>query len=248
MSFLPQDYETPKQNNHYMKLEEGENKIRILSRPILGWEDWKDTKPIRFKYKDRPEKPINPEKPIRHFWSFIVYNYANQEIQILHVTQSSIKKAIEALCADSEWGSPHQYDLKITKSGEGMKTEYSINPSPHKPITDEMRKKFKERKCHLEALFTNEDPFASHWKEYTPIIDEDVRDVKDAPLEQLITLEQFVALDEYLMDNEELTNNIKKYLKDRFGHENINEMPFSCYEGFLKKAKESFNSRDLFSK
>ena len=88
MSFLPQDYTSPKSFNNYMKLQEGENKIRILSRPIIGWEDWLNNKPIRFRMSEKPAKPVDAKKPIKHFWAFVVWNYAEEQIQILHLTQA----------------------------------------------------------------------------------------------------------------------------------------------------------------
>jgi hypothetical protein len=158
--FLPDNYEAPRGSSFYMKLQEGENKFRILSRPILGWEDWQDKKPIRFRFNEKPNKPVDPKKPIKHFWSMIVWNYNEEEIQILHLTQATIRKSLEALCADSDWGSPYFYDLKIVKSGEGMETEYALNPIPHKVLHPIIQDRFNERRCNLEALFENEDPFS----------------------------------------------------------------------------------------
>ena len=88
MNFLPDDYKSPKSSNHYMKLQDGENKIRILTQPILGWEDWHDKKPVRYKMNEKPAKSYDPKKAIRHFWSFIVCNYNEEQIQILHLTQA----------------------------------------------------------------------------------------------------------------------------------------------------------------
>ena len=56
--FLPEGYEAPQGTGNYMKLQSGENKFRILSKPIIGWLDWKDNKPHRFRMKERPEKPM----------------------------------------------------------------------------------------------------------------------------------------------------------------------------------------------
>lgn len=165
--FLPSGYEAPKSSNFYMKFQEGENKFRILSRPIIGWEDWQDKKPIRFQMHEKPLKPIDIKKPIKHFWSMIVWNYNEQEIQILHLTQSTIRKSLESLCADSDWGAPYFYDLKVIKSGEGIETEYVLNPLPHKKLDPAIIERFNERRCNLDALFYNEDPFAKEQMSYT---------------------------------------------------------------------------------
>jgi len=163
MSFLPDNYQAPRSSNYYMKLVEGENRIRIMSRPVLGWEDWKDNKPVRFTMDKKPAKPFDPKKPVKHFWAFVVFNQNEEQIQILHVTQASIRKSIEALCKDTDWGDPYAYDLKIMKTGEGVDTEYAVNPVPHKPVDQFLITCFDERPCYLEALFDNGDPFSQEW-------------------------------------------------------------------------------------
>lgn len=169
MEFLPQDYQAPKANSGYMKIQDGENKIRILSRPILGWEDWQEKKPFRYHMDEKPAKPYDPAKPIRHFWAFIVWNYNEQEIQILEITQATIRKSIEALCKDSDWGAPYFYDIKITKKGEMTTTEYSVNPIPHRSLDPVIIQAFKEKPCQLHALFDAQDPFSTDHKYYTPL-------------------------------------------------------------------------------
>jgi len=167
MNFLPDNYEAPKTSNYYLKIQNGENKIRILSKPIIGWEDWDNNKPVRFTLENKPEQSINPEKPVKHFWAFIVYNYNEGEIQIMQVTQATIRKAIEELCKDSDWGAPFFYDIKIHKSGEKVNTKYVVNPVPHKTIDPYIVQAFHARKCCLEAMFQNLDPFALDYKCYT---------------------------------------------------------------------------------
>lgn len=168
--FLPDGYEMPTNGNGYMKLKDGENKFRILSKPIIGWEDWKDNKPIRFTFKNKPEKPINPDKKIKHFWAMIVWNYNEQAIQILQITQSSIQKSIQDLINDADWGKPYGYDIKIIRKGEKMETEYSVNPSPHKPISEEIKDAFFDKPIYLEALFDGSDPFQKR-DNFSPIED-----------------------------------------------------------------------------
>jgi len=166
--FLPKDYKAPKSSNYYAKLMEGENKFRILSQPILGWEDWVEKKPMRYRMDAKPLKSHDPKKPMRHFWSMIVWNYNEELIQILHITQASIRNSIEALCNDNDWGAPYFYDLKIIKSGDGMDTEYMINPLPHKPLGEHIQAQFMDKPCNLEALYDGADPFSTEWSSFTP--------------------------------------------------------------------------------
>ena len=169
-SFLPEGYEAPKGNSDYMKFEQGENKFRILSQPIVGWEDWEDKKPIRFPMNMKPEKPINPNQSIKFFWAMIVWNRKEEKIQILEITQRSVQSPIELLAKDSEWGNPFGYDIKVTKTGEKMDTEYSVNPSPQKKVEKEVIEAFKAKPCFLKALYQGADPFINHG-EITPLND-----------------------------------------------------------------------------
>lgn len=156
--FLPQDYEAPQGSSSYMKLQDGENKFRILSKPIVGWVDWKDKVPYRFVMNAKPEKPLD-KNPIKHFWAFLVFDYADQSVKILEITQSTIQKAITDLNKDEEWGAPYEYDIKVIRKGKDLKTEYSITPSPKKPLSEEIKKAALDKPCCLPALFTNSDPW-----------------------------------------------------------------------------------------
>lgn len=159
MSFLPRDYQAPSSGGGYMKLMDGENKIRILSQAVTGWEDWTaDKKPVR--YRDKPMDSFDPKKPAKHFWCFIVWNYSEEQIQILNVTQSSIRKSLMSLCQDHDWGDPYFYDLKIVRTGEGMDTEYMVNPLPHKPLQERIRVEFFGKPINLEVWLDGGDPFA----------------------------------------------------------------------------------------
>jgi hypothetical protein len=172
MSFLPENYETPQGGGLYMKLQNGENKFRIMSKPIIGWIDWVDKTPMRYQYKQKPAKPAG-DKPLKHFWAMIVFDYFDKQIKILEITQATIQKSIETLAKDDDWGDPSFYDIKVTKSGIDKETEYKVNPSPKKPISDEQKKAAFERPINLDALFKNGDPLDVSSGEQTQLIFEE---------------------------------------------------------------------------
>jgi hypothetical protein len=161
--FLPQDYEAPAGSANYMKMKDGENKVRILSKPIIGWLDWKEKKPYRFRMNAKPEKPMG-DKPIKHFWAFLVWNYEAETVQILEITQASIQKAIQDYSKNDEWGAPFFYDIKIIRKGKDLDTEYSIMPSPKKDLADEIKKAALEKPAYLDALFDGADPWVVNGK------------------------------------------------------------------------------------
>lgn len=158
-SFIPQGYEVPKGNSAYLKFQDGENKFRVLSAPIMGWVDWKDKKPLRFPMDKKPAAPVDPTKPIKHFWAFVVWDYVGKKIAILEITQAGVMTAIKNLSEDKDWGAPFGYDIKVTKSGAGMETKYAINPVPHKEVHKMIADLYKETPINLYALFEGKDPF-----------------------------------------------------------------------------------------
>jgi len=162
--FLPMHYKVPV-SGQFMKLVDGDNKFRILASAVVGWVGWKNGKPFR-----RPgiKQNINPTevelskygKPrIDHFWAFPVWNYKDNKIQILEVTQKGIMKDIENYYMIEDWGDPvNRYDLVIKKFKEGDMTKYSVTPLPHKETSPEIKREFAESKIDLNKLFDGEYP------------------------------------------------------------------------------------------
>jgi len=249
MSFLPQDYQAPKSAGFYMKLQDGENRIRILSNAIVGWEDWIENRPVRYRMDQKPKTQNDPKKPIRHFWAFIVWNYNESKIQILQISQASIRKTLESLCQDADWGSPWLYDIKIIKSGALKDTEYMVNPLPHKPVSDQIREAFSKQPCYLEALFENADPFAMGLESYT----KGMFDVVEVPKKQksepqvavkkVITDAQARELGELLLwcDSQYL-DLMWKSLEKEYNVRTVEEIPADLYTRLLAAAKKNANT------
>lgn len=159
--FLPEGYEAPQTSNQYMKFEKGDNKFRILSKPILGWLDWKEKKPLRFRQHEKPEAPVDPAKPVKHFWAMVVYNYKMGKVQVLEITQASIQKAIQDYSKSEDWGNPMEYDINIIKKGEDKNTEYTIQAIPPKPLGEAIKVLYQSiGVINLDALYEGGDPFA----------------------------------------------------------------------------------------
>lgn len=163
MSWLPQGYEVPQGSSQFMKLSKGANRFRIIGSPVLGFEVWEDTaegrKPHRFKdFKDAVASPFSDK--IKHFWAFAVWNYDSKQVQVLQITQKSIMKAIEALQIDDDWGSPENYDLVVNRSGDGLETEYTVQPKPAKKIEASVIEAYEASKIDLESLFAGNYPMS----------------------------------------------------------------------------------------
>lgn len=166
-----EDYEVPKGESKYMKFEQGDNKFRILQKPIFGWEGWKiidgkDT-PVRFKME---EKPVDlrefKEQRLSHFWAMVVWNFEHKSIEVLEITQKTIQKTIESLARNEDWGSPLGYSITVNREGEKLETKYTVTPSPIKETPQEVTKAFEELKdFDITRLFSNGDPFSSEVKD-----------------------------------------------------------------------------------
>ena len=167
MSFLPKDYQVPTAESGYMRLITGENKFRIMSSPLLGYEWWEDKDGKRVPYRvgmdvDIPVAEITNPEEIKHFWAMVVWNYTAKKLQILQITQKTIQRAIRALAKSEDWGDPKGpkgYDILVTREGEKLETEYTVNPTPKKALELSIVNAYKEADIDLTALFRNEDPF-----------------------------------------------------------------------------------------
>ena len=152
----------------YMKIQKGENKLRIISKPIEGWIEWVDKKPYRTTLDDAPEKK-DEDNPPKKFLAMAVIDRDDETVKIWEVTQKSVIKAIKALASNPDWGVPFSYDLTITKTGEDLKTKYVVTPSPKKPLTKEAIAAANEKPCNLLAMFEGEDPWEEA-DEMTPYV------------------------------------------------------------------------------
>jgi hypothetical protein len=189
-TFLPLDYVPParKQSikDRYLILKDGQNTFRILSSAITGYEYWNtENKPVRTKEaltyipKDiRIEKDGKMSK-IKHFWAFVVYDITSAEeadknglivrhsnyIKIMELKQVTIQEQLKALVDNQKWGNPKNYDITITRTGEGLGTEYTVMPNPHSELPANVLDDYVKMNIHLEALYDGENPFGGEDQE-----------------------------------------------------------------------------------
>ena len=163
--FLPEDNNLLEEEKKYVqlgnKMPEGEYKFRIVSKIINGWKDWdsKD-KPHRFRVKNKPKSPIVPGKTIKAFWAMVVWDYQKEDLQILEITQNVLRRSLEMLFINEDWGDPTSFDFKIKKEGTGINTNYKVIPIPPKPMNKAIKDAVEGTKIRLEALYECGDPWA----------------------------------------------------------------------------------------
>ena len=164
--FLPSEYKIPDSSN-YLRFKDGENTFRVLSSAITGYKYWtEDTKPIRSPkpFLKTPNIRIDKEGhavKVKHFWAFVVWNYKAEKVQILEITQSTIQGAIKSLVDNKNWGDPKEFDITVSRTGDGFDTEYSTMPNPKATLPPEATQAYISVKIDLEQLFSGGDPFGA---------------------------------------------------------------------------------------
>ena len=197
MPFLPPGYKEPK-NNRYLNPGKETISFRILGNHedgglITGWELWVKTedgfkKPVRIptdgefsqqvlKAADVDDEGVRREPKL--FWAMKVMNRDNNRVEILNITQKSIRESLLALTENKKWGEVTRYDITITSAGDGLLRKYTVTPEPPTQLeVDEKKLAVEINKINLQALYVSKenpyggDPFAPS---------EDEVDISDIP-------------------------------------------------------------------
>jgi hypothetical protein len=168
-NFLPEGYEVPKGGDagQFFKVEKDKTiRFRILGKSITGWEVFgEDKKPRRSREKfteaELAEIKVKKDEKPKHFWAFPIYVYdAAEPFKAFVVTQKSIQNAIMEYYKDAEYGNPINYDLKITRKGEGLETVYTVIASPPKALDATILATFEGMDYDMNRLFEGSYPFA----------------------------------------------------------------------------------------
>ena len=222
MNYLPEGYEELKTNSSYLslsKLSEGEHRFRIVQRPIAGWVDWKDNKPYRYRPDQRPDSSFDNDKPMRPFWACYLWDYAQEGLFVVEITQSSIMKSLTQFGKDSDWGDFTQYDIKIHKQGSGKDTKYHVAPVPHKAMSEQIQAELKSNPVVLENLYNGGDPWQT---------------VGESP--GCITAKEAEYLEGLLAKMPDLKANILAFIKDKGCGTTLKDLPSSLYEKVCDRA------------
>ena len=179
-NFLPTGYQVPDKAKQFMKLTPGDNAIRALSKPLLGFIVFtQDNKPVRRRYEDgdftqAELKELKAKKGedgtfegSRHFWILLVWDKGADAPKILEITQISIIKPLYELTQDADWGDLREFDVNIHRVGTGRTdTEFSVIPKPHKPLTNaivgELERIEQSQGLNLDAIWEGNYPFEKY--------------------------------------------------------------------------------------
>ncbi|WP_430811297.1 MULTISPECIES: hypothetical protein [unclassified Carboxylicivirga] len=176
-SFLPEAYQVPDKTRQFMKLTPGDNVIRVLSAPMLGYVVFTEDKKPHRRHIEEGDFTTDALREVRakrnedgdfegskHFWIMLVWDYASKAPKILEITQISVLKPLYALAEDEDWGDLRDFDINIHRTGTGKNdTEFAVTPKPHKPlqadIEDVIQQLEEKQLLDLNAIWRGEYPF-----------------------------------------------------------------------------------------
>ena len=158
MGLFDDNYDLPESggSNLFAKLENGENRFRVLEKPTTGFVHWENQQPTRYKAKsDVPSSA----KDVKHFWFFPVWMYDKKaktgSVKFLDISQKTIIRELYAFDQNEDWGDLNHYDIIIYKDGEGMETSYRAMPVPKSDMPKDAAKAWEAMKEYYmpEELF-----------------------------------------------------------------------------------------------
>lgn len=163
-SMFDKEYTEPAGQSSYLKFKAGKTKFRIMDLGIVGYEYWTETDGKRAPKRvhsidDVPPRYRAGKDAPKFFSAMVVWGYDAQRVQVLSLTQSSVRKALRALADSEDWGDPRNYDITVTRTGSTKDdTEYSVTPGKTGAMPAAIVAE--AAKVDIDALMDGGDPFA----------------------------------------------------------------------------------------
>lgn len=136
--------------SNFMRLEEGENLVRVMGNPVQFYIHWVVT-PDGSRRK--VNSPVDSPELVRRLedsgfkrqarWLVKVLDRSDDEFRVLEVGPQ-IYNGIKSLYNNSRWGKVTQYDLSINKGPKGHQPLYGVTPNPKEPLSGDFKTKFVE--------------------------------------------------------------------------------------------------------
>jgi hypothetical protein len=133
-----------KTGSDFMKLNEGDNVVRIVTKPYQFQVSWlKDPTGTSRKVRSAcdPKCPlVRRGEKLQKRWYVGVIERRSNACRILEAS-SQIMAGIKNHADDPDWGDPRGYDINIKRAAPGSQPLYSVLAKPKKSLTDEDRTK-----------------------------------------------------------------------------------------------------------
>lgn len=160
-------------NNDFMKIEEGDNIVRIVSSPYQFYSHWVDdvsgqNRKVRCALKDCPACGMgNEAKP---HWFVAVLNRKTDKVCIAEIGPQ-IMKQIKSLTQQKNhkgvlmYGDPRTYDVNFKRGPKGSQPLYVVLPLEKEPLADEEKTKIKSFMEKTDLQKMTEAPAPSEIRE-----------------------------------------------------------------------------------
>lgn len=134
-------YEIPNDGS-FLKLEAGDNKIRIASKPyeVAFYQTSKkgekySTQSLRTK--EEVEQAVREGKKVKYKYAYLAFSRKDNKLYVFEAPVA-IFRLIVNFARNPEYGDPQKYDITVNKQGEGLGTTYQVIPSRKStPLTPE---------------------------------------------------------------------------------------------------------------
>lgn len=152
-----------KTGSNYMKLEQGNNVVRVVTQPYVFTVCWiKDPQGVPRKVRSALVAGcplVKRGEKLQKRWYVGVINRRTGKAEILEIS-SQIISSLKDLASDPDWGNPKGYDVDIRRGAPGSQPLYRVIAKPAKPLTDDEKV--------LAERFVKETDFLKMTKPPTP--------------------------------------------------------------------------------
>jgi len=144
----------------FMKLEEGNNEVRVFTKPYQFYQAWAEDasgkeRRIRSAVENCPL--VERGDDVKPRWYVGVLNRKAGTANILEIGPQ-IFKGIRSLKNKKVWGDPRAYDLDIERFPKNTQPLYVVSPMPKAPITSEEKTLIKEFLSRVDLVKMVEPP------------------------------------------------------------------------------------------
>lgn len=144
-------------SNVITKLDAGDTIIRVGGQPVsinVHFESDTNGNIVRINCPGNGCPLCNVGSKVQTKYQIPVIDRCDNEARLFEVP-ATVFKELKKLASHPSYGNPMNYDIKITKIGEGKATKYSVAPSKLKtPISTEEHQKLSALPNQVDAKFT----------------------------------------------------------------------------------------------
>ena len=149
--------DTGSPKNDFMRLEEGENLVRVMGNPVQFYIHWVTTNEGA---KRKVVSPIDSMALVQRLedagykrqtrWMVKVLDRSDEGFKVLEVG-SQIYNGIRALFNNPKWGKVTGYDISIIRGPKGSQPLYNVTPNPKETIDPSLKSKFVEFNTRMDV-------------------------------------------------------------------------------------------------